>query len=235
MTDELPPLITDPADWHRGYIYVVRWEDFQHRDALRSGPPMKWIKLHTALLDNPEYLDLTPAYRGLLVDLWLLTARMGNGRVSARGDLLARWLGYDQRRIARAFAEPPQRHGRVTAESRQSHGTDPAEPSRGHLQRGLKRLNHAGFIVVRAGRNPAAFQQTSSTEERREGGAPTAHTPTSKRTRARAGAAKGAPATNGQGTPYNIDPDTVKAIQAGYEPGWLTDDQIAAVRGEETI
>jgi hypothetical protein len=207
MTDELPPLITDPADWHRGYIYVVRWEDFQHRDALRSGPPMKWIKLHTALLDNPEYLDLTPAYRGLLVDLWLLTARMGNGRVSARGDLLARWLGYDQRRIARAFAEPPQRHGRVTAESRQSHGTDPAEPSRGHLQRGLKRLNHAGFIVVRAGRNPAAC----------------------------AGAAKGAPATNGQGTPYNIDPDTVKAIQAGYEPGWLTDDQIAAVRGEETI
>lgn len=199
MSDELPPVITDPADFHMGYLYLPRWDEFQHRDAVRTGPPMRWLKQHVEQLDNDAYLDLPPTARALLHDVRMLVARAGQGRCTAR------------------------------AQSLQSLCMWPA----GHVQKTLIALVDAGFIVVRAGKLPARCQHAAGTEESREGGAPTAHTPT-RRKRARAGAAEGAPATNGS-TPYNIDPETVKAIQAGYEPGWLTDDQIAAVRGEEAL
>lgn len=185
LVTELPPIITDPKRFREGYIYVPRWEEFQHRDALRSGPPMKWIKVYADLLYNDAYLDLAPSWRGLLHDLWLLTGRMGQGRCSARADLL-QTLCYG------AADVPP-----------------------GLVQRGLKALSHAGFIEVRAGKAPAFRQQPASTEESREevgGEASTTSSivgPKTARARALGSAAPAAlapstPSPNGD-KPHNLD------------------------------
>lgn len=201
MTDELPPLIDADQIGETGYVYIVKWEDYQHRDAVRSGPPMRWHKTLTAQLDHDEYRALSPSARGLLADLRTLTARMGQGRCTGVAQSLQRLTAF------------------------------PA----GHVQRNLVALNHAGFIELRAGKLPAACQQPAGTEKRRVGGAPTAHTPP-RRTRPRAGVAEGAPATNGKTlvAGVELDPDTIRAMRGGYEPGWLTDQQIAAVQTELT-
>jgi len=205
MTDELPPLITDPADYHRGYFYVPGWDEYQHRDAIRTGPPLKWIKDHVAQLDHDEYLALSAGARGVLHDVRLLNGRVGNGRISARTGFLQDALRYTTR------------------------------AQRRHATAHIEALIQAGFLEVRAGKLPAACWHRAGTEESREGGAPTAHTPPSRK-RARAGVAEGSPATNGSSDqPYGIDAETVRAIRAGYEPGWLTEDQIATVREEELL
>ncbi len=56
------------------WIHVVGWERHQHPDAARSSVP-PWIKMHTRLLDDPNYLDLTGPQRAVLHGLWLLYAR----------------------------------------------------------------------------------------------------------------------------------------------------------------
>jgi len=206
MTDELPPLITDPADYDGGYFYVPGWDDYQHRDAIRTGPPLKWIKDHVAQLDHDEYLALSAGARGVLHDVRLLVGRVGNGRVSARTGHVQRTLGY-------------------VSSAQRRHAT-------GHIAS----LIHAGFLEVRAGKLPARCQQAAGTEERREGGAPTAHTPT-RRKRARAGVAEGSPATqNGHVlvAGVELDPDTIRAMRGGYRPGTLTDQQIDAIQAELT-
>lgn len=78
-----------------GYIYVKRWEDFQHPDAKRrAGPGMAWIKNYTGLLDNDAYLDLPPTARALLHAIWILTARMGQGRCTASAQHLQRMTNF---------------------------------------------------------------------------------------------------------------------------------------------
>jgi len=68
-----------------GYIHVKGWEEFQHPDVKRrASPGAAWIKLYVDLLDNPEYIDLSPHDRAVLHGLHMLTARTGQGRVSAR-------------------------------------------------------------------------------------------------------------------------------------------------------
>lgn len=76
-----------------GWIVVVGWETFQH---YRDRTPI-WIKTYLDLLERDEYLDLPPATRGLLHDLWLLTARR-SGVVSANTLRLSRVLGCQVRR-----------------------------------------------------------------------------------------------------------------------------------------
>lgn len=80
-----------------GYIHVVGWERHQHPDAARSSVPT-WIKVHTRLLDDAAYLDLTAAQRAVLLGLWLLYAR---ARREVRDDTvrLTRQLGM---RVTRA-------------------------------------------------------------------------------------------------------------------------------------
>lgn len=63
MTDEL-------------YIWVNRWEDFQSFQTKRGKPwAPPWVKLHTSILDQPAFLDLTPETRMLLVGIWALFGR----------------------------------------------------------------------------------------------------------------------------------------------------------------
>lgn len=74
-----------------GYIYVKGWNKFQHPDAIRSaGPGAAWIKNYVGLLDNDAYQDLAPSFKGVLHMIWILTARNGQGRCSARADHLQR-------------------------------------------------------------------------------------------------------------------------------------------------
>lgn len=75
----------DPVRW----IWVPNWEDFQH---YRDRRPT-WIKAYVELLDKPEYLDLTLSERGILHGVWLVTARMGNGRLTYNLATVRRALG----------------------------------------------------------------------------------------------------------------------------------------------
>jgi hypothetical protein len=71
-----------------GYIYVTNWDKFQHPDAVRSINGMPWFKTYTDLLGNDDWLELRPVDRVLLMGVWMLTSRYGNGRVNAD----TRWL-----------------------------------------------------------------------------------------------------------------------------------------------
>lgn len=53
------------------WIVVPNWAKFQH---YRDRSPV-WIKAYTALLDNPEWCELTVAEQGTLLNVWLLYAR----------------------------------------------------------------------------------------------------------------------------------------------------------------
>jgi len=54
------------------WISVIGWRSFQHYDPAKRQPP--WIKLYTELLDDEEYLALTPRLRGILAGIWLAYA-----------------------------------------------------------------------------------------------------------------------------------------------------------------
>jgi hypothetical protein len=127
-------------DGERGYIYVHGWERFQHYKRRRP----TWIKSYVDLLSNEDYLALPPGARGLLHDLWLLTAELGAGRVPASSYYLARVLLI-----------------RNAADAR-------------WLRANIKRLNDAGFLEVRASKAlarediPANPETETEAEEERE-------------------------------------------------------------------
>ena len=54
------------------YLKVSSWDKWQSYRKDRGQPP--WIKLHRALLRNPEWISLTDAQRGQLVSIWILAA-----------------------------------------------------------------------------------------------------------------------------------------------------------------
>lgn len=56
------------------YIWISRWEDFQHYKPERDRAPA-WVKMYTKQLDDDRYLDLNPTQRGLLADLRLEFSR----------------------------------------------------------------------------------------------------------------------------------------------------------------
>lgn len=56
------------------YIWITRWEDFQHYRPERDRAPA-WIKTYTKQLDDWRYLQLTGPQRGLLQDLRMCFAR----------------------------------------------------------------------------------------------------------------------------------------------------------------
>lgn len=79
------------------YIWCSGWEDFQSFQTKRGKPwAPPWIKLAPALLDDPEFLELSAESRSVLVGIWMLFAR-------SRGTLTK-----DTRRLSR------QLHQRVT-------------------------------------------------------------------------------------------------------------------------
>lgn len=63
----------------RLYVYVKDWERFQPR---ADRPNLPWLRLHTDLLGDDEFLELSTSDRWLLIGIWMLTQRYGLGRVS---------------------------------------------------------------------------------------------------------------------------------------------------------
>ncbi len=74
-----------------GYIHIVKWDTHQHRDAARAEVPT-WIKTHTRLLSDDNYLDLSPHCRAVLHGLWLEYAR-SRCQLTANTASLSRRLG----------------------------------------------------------------------------------------------------------------------------------------------
>jgi hypothetical protein len=64
----------------RLYIYVKDWHEHQPRS---DRPNLPWLRLHTKLLGNDAWLELSPPDTKLLVTIWMLAQRYGNGRVKA--------------------------------------------------------------------------------------------------------------------------------------------------------
>ena len=54
------------------WISVCGWRRFQHYDPAKRQPP--WIKSYVELLDDEDYLALTPRLRGILHGIWLAYA-----------------------------------------------------------------------------------------------------------------------------------------------------------------
>lgn len=69
----------------RLYIYVKDWDDYRPRN---DRPNLPWLRLHTSLLGNDAWLELSCPDRCLLICIWMLTQRYGNGRLKAD----ERWL-----------------------------------------------------------------------------------------------------------------------------------------------
>lgn len=67
------------------YVYVKDWEEHQPRS---DRPNLPWLRLHTKLLGNDAWLNLSTADRCLLIGVWMLIQRYGNGQLLAD----ERWL-----------------------------------------------------------------------------------------------------------------------------------------------
>ena len=71
------------------YLEIPDWQKFCH---YKNRPP-RWIKVHTSILSDDDYLGLTPHQRGVLQGLWLLYAKTG-GCLCASPSSLGRQLGF---------------------------------------------------------------------------------------------------------------------------------------------
>ena len=67
------------------YVYVPNWEEHQPRS---DRPNLPWLRLHTKLLGSPAWLNLSCEDRCLLIAIWMLIQRYGNGCLMAD----QRWL-----------------------------------------------------------------------------------------------------------------------------------------------
>lgn len=74
------------------YIWITRWEDFQHYTPDRDRAPA-WIKTYTKQLDDDEYRNLTADQRGLLHDLRMAFSR-SHGKLTTDTRRLCHRLGY---------------------------------------------------------------------------------------------------------------------------------------------
>ena len=103
----------------RLYIYVKDWERFQPRS---DRPGLPWLRLHTDLLANDDWLELAAAEKVLLTVIWMITQRHGNGRTVAS----ERWLR-GQAGLRHGHLEPLVEAGFITL------STTKAAPTRHHL------------------------------------------------------------------------------------------------------
>lgn len=89
------------------YLRVKNWDKFQHYKNKDEHVP--WIKLHTRLLSDYEWMQETPSNQIALIKIWLLAASLGNklpnDAVWLRKRISARTLDLDHL-ISRGWLEP---------------------------------------------------------------------------------------------------------------------------------
>jgi hypothetical protein len=135
------------TDW----IVVRNWR--RHYSNRR----LKWIKVYTALLDDPDYLQLSFRHRGLLHSLWILYA-VADGQVPASPAYIAHAIGL--------MSEWDVRQARERGELVVSEWRVDGEDLNDRVVRGrdLKRLEQAGFIEIVASRPPRIASTDASLE-----------------------------------------------------------------------
>lgn len=80
-------------------FFVPRnWEKFQKHK--RKQPP--WIRSYVALLDDPNYIDMSDNCRAVLHGIWLLYARIGRP-IAWQSGFIGGAIGMDGRAIAQAL------------------------------------------------------------------------------------------------------------------------------------
>jgi hypothetical protein len=79
------------------YIWITRWESFQHYKPERDRAPA-WVKLYTKQLSDDTYLNLTAVQRALLHDLRMEFAR-AHHKLTTDTRRLSHRIGY---RVTRA-------------------------------------------------------------------------------------------------------------------------------------
>ena len=113
------------------WIWISRWEEFQHYKPERDRGPA-WLKTYVKQLSDSRYLNLTDRQRALLHDLRMIFAmtscRVPYGNVT----------GTSRESHGNATGQSRERHGNATAVSRYRH--------RQTFRSDMDALNHAGFI-----------------------------------------------------------------------------------------
>lgn len=97
------------------FIWITRWEDFQHYKPERDRGPA-WIKQHVAQLHDERYLGLTMVQRALLHDTRLLFSAY-RGRLSSDTRALTHKIGH---RITSAQLEALNHAGLIEFVSRET-------------------------------------------------------------------------------------------------------------------
>jgi hypothetical protein len=110
------------------YLTIRNWDKWQTYRKDRQQPP--WIKLHRALMRDPNWIALSDAQRGQLIAVWMLGADR-EGRIPDDPKLIQRMCFMDKAPdlnllIAHGFLD-----ARVTPERRQG---DAPEESRGEAE-----------------------------------------------------------------------------------------------------
>ena len=142
------------------WIVVRGWERFQHRDAARTDVP-PWIKLHTRLLSDEAFLDLSVGRRLLLVMLWLEYARTRR-RLPDDTRSLSRRLG--QRVVSRDL-EALQRAGFLTFSDSEPARIPDSEPDSLEVEVEVEGPLYPAQSAGNAGRNgPATGRPTTPCE-----------------------------------------------------------------------
>lgn len=114
------------------WIWIVRWEEFQHYTPSRDRGPA-WIKAYAAQLDDERYLRLTDRQRALLWDIRLMFSA-SRGRISYGSPTTLRHTSDDAPTSLRRRSDDAALISR-----RRNSQTRNAD---------IEALNHAGFIEI---------------------------------------------------------------------------------------
>lgn len=70
------------------YFRIKNWEKYQHPDCLRGNGPMKWVRIETAIFDDPKYWSLNAHQKHTWLSILLVAGKFRN-RVPNNCKLLA--------------------------------------------------------------------------------------------------------------------------------------------------
>jgi hypothetical protein len=137
----------------RLYIYVKDWERFQPRS---DRPGLPWLRLHTDLLANDDWIELAAAEKVLLTVIWMITQRHGNGRTVAS----ERWLR-GQAGLRHGHLEPLVEAGFITLSTTKA--APPRHQSGALEEKRIEKKKKKKKDDVGAEMAPAAFSENGKT------------------------------------------------------------------------
>ena len=115
-------------------IKIRNWKKWQSYRGDRGQPP--WIKVHRALMRDPNWVTLSDALRGQLVALWLLAADR-NGVIPASPELIKKLCFMDAEPDLNVLAEKGFLVGAIPPQRRQADAIEtPRRPLRVEESRG---------------------------------------------------------------------------------------------------